>query len=255
MSDLLKTDLAQSLSLMFEAGKMVEDLTVKIRYDKPEPVEVNGLPYVRYGKELKPQRLPSPNHLETSTLDSVADYILANPDQLDLKDVVVLVQSPTQVQVLSTLQGPWAQRHVYLSSIARAPTFPFGNWMDPERFIIALQTCVLESEHRAQILACVGNLNRDESVRVGDDGVTQTVSMRKGVSRKEWGELPSPIILRTWRTFPEVEQPESTLLLRVDSELNVTLLEADGKAWVPVAIQSVKDYLHGRLGDAVNIMA
>jgi hypothetical protein len=60
-----------------------------------------------------------------------------------------------------------------------------------------------------------------------------------------------PIVpLRPYRTFQEVEQPESEFLVRIregKQENEIGLLEADGGMWKLAARQTVKAYLQERL--------
>ena len=57
--------------------------------------------------------------------------------------------------------------------------------------------------------------------------------------------------LRPFRTFQEVEQPESEFLLRMDEEGNIGLFEADGGMWKLTARQTIKAFLEANLSDLV----
>ena len=57
--------------------------------------------------------------------------------------------------------------------------------------------------------------------------------------------------LRPFRTFQEVEQPESEFLLRMDEEGNIGLFEADGGMWKLKARQTVKAFLEEQLAEEV----
>ena len=61
--------------------------------------------------------------------------------------------------------------------------------------------------------------------------------------------------LRPFRTFQEVEQPESEFLLRMDEEGNIGLFEADGGMWKLTARQTVKAFLEAKLADLVTSRA
>lgn len=240
----------EAMELLLETGAEKQELLDA--FHTPEVVYFENAPYVRKGKDVSPLLEPTPAPVHAATLTAVVDYLNRNPDDLDLAALLIHVRGPRDVEVVSSLAGPFRQRHVYLKASPATPSFAFDRNLDPEQFVIGLQTCFADDEHRAMVLRCVGNLNKEESARVQDDGVTQTVSMRKGINRKDWEELPSPIVLRPFRTFPEVEQPESAFILRVDNEMRPALLEADGGAWKLKAMQHIAEYLRGRVPEAVH---
>lgn len=63
----------------------------------------------------------------------------------------------------------------------------------------------------------------EKSVRTNDNGVTQTVEARQGVSLNAMVDVKPRVMLRPFRTFLEVEQPESEFLLRVDPDEGIWL--------------------------------
>ena len=109
------------------------------------------------------------------------------------------------------------------------------------------------------ILSIVGNL-RDEHVKtVGDDGISQSVAVRTGISSVEDVAIPNPVTLQPYRTFLEVEQPESEFIFRMqrghEGQLPVCgLFEADAGAWELKAITNIRDWLGQRIKD-VKIIA
>lgn len=59
------------------------------------------------------------------------------------------------------------------------------------------------------------------------------------------------VALRPFRTFLEVEQPESEFLLRLDDDGNVGLFEADGGMWQQTAKASIAAYFEDKLAQEV----
>ena len=92
---------------------------------------------------------------------------------------------------------------------------------------------------------------KDDSVTSEDNGVSQTVSARSGIGLKRLENLKSRIKLIPYRTFTEVEQPESEFILRLDSQGRVGLIEADGGKWRLDAKDKIKAYLESRLSEEV----
>ena len=61
-----------------------------------------------------------------------------------------------------------------------------------------------------------------------------------------------PIVkLKPYRTFSEVDQPESEFLLRLSEGARVALYEADGGAWTLQARRNVADYLRTALSELI----
>lgn len=78
-----------------------------------------------------------------------------------------------------------------------------------------------------------------------DDGFSQAVTVADGIASKTDAEVPNPVSLRPYRTFHEIEQPESLFIFRMKERNGMlcAIYEADGGAWRNAAIQSIKQYL------------
>ena len=59
------------------------------------------------------------------------------------------------------------------------------------------------------------------------------------------------VMLRPFRTFLEVEQPESEFLLRVDPDEGIGFFEADGGIWKLEAKKNIADYFKANLADLI----
>ena len=94
-------------------------------------------------------------------------------------------------------------------------------------------------------------MSKDSGVTTKDNGVSQTVEVKAGVSLKQNVEINPRVKLQPFRTFLEVAQPESEYLLRVDETGRIGLFEADGGVWKLEAMQNVKEYLAVELDDLV----
>jgi hypothetical protein len=95
----------------------------------------------------------------------------------------------------------------------------------------------------AKLIGIVGNLVTEESIRCEDDGITQRVSTKKGVSGRLI-EIPvqNPFMLTPYRTFYELEQPTSAFILRV-KDGSAALYEGDGGLWVKAARERICAWL------------
>ena len=100
------------------------------------------------------------------------------------------------------------------------------------------------------MLSILGNITHEAEIRVEDDGVTQSVTARAGIARVAQVDLPNPVTLQPYRTFVEVEQPESQFVLRIKADpenklepIKCALFPADGNRWKAVAAQNIKEWL------------
>ncbi len=83
-----------------------------------------------------------------------------------------------------------------------------------------------------------------------DNGIATTVTTQKGVALQSNEQIRPIITLKPYRTFQEVEQPESIFLIRVN-ERGITFTEADGGMWKLKARQTVKAFLEEQLAEEV----
>lgn len=203
------------------------------------------------GQTLSDKRMhllkePTASAIEVNSLSGLVDYLVSEFDYSEGQKLMVHVVSPTQVIVFDPLNDD-KERNEYLSAKAMVPTFRFDNWYDSENFIIKLQSCFVQNEDRDIALKVVGNIKEEDVRSTGDDGVSQVVTAKTGVATVGNVKVPNPIVLKPYRTFVEVEQPESEFIFRMQSGPRCSLFEADGGAWKLNAMQNIKDYLTAAL--------
>lgn len=169
-----------------------------------ETREVDGRKYAL--SSMSPIKPPVQEEIKIATLTGIADYFRQNPDNIDLRNAVVHIASHKRVEVVSTVEGPWIQRHSYLTAEIDHKPFRYGQFMPLDEFMIALQTYFVQDETTAALLKMVGNITDESSVKAVDDGISQQVTVKAG-PRIENAILPNPILLAPYRTFTQVEQP------------------------------------------------
>lgn len=202
--------------------------------------------------------------LHTNSLSSVADYIKSNADFGALASdgrKIIHVEDEKTVW-LYTEMNSFKKRSALLLASAWVSSFPFGQWLSLENFIISVQANFVTDEHRDELLSFVATVKQDTGVEQQDDGVTQKVTTRSGVSLSRTSKVPNPITLRPFRTFSEVEQPESAFVFRIKAEegcgVKAALFAADGDAWRHDAILKIRDYFQTHViaeDDSVIVLA
>lgn len=211
-------------------------------------VEINGEQYAteqlhRIQKVFDPT--PKAEAVGISTLTGLVDYIKNGVDNLE-NTLVVHIISPTQVKVYSELR-PDMGRSNYIDCKALTPAITFERFLDVEQFNIMLQACFLDNNDKASILKVVGNIKEDNVRTTGDNGVSQVITAKVGVATVGDVVVPNPVTLCPFRTFPEVDQPESQFVFRMQEGPKAALFEADGGKWKIYAMQNVKAYLVEKL--------
>lgn len=196
---------------------------------------------------------PSPAALELSTLTGVVDYIKAGIADMD---VYVQVCGPALVKVVAPVVGGMRQQFVYATAKPTLPEFQMSSYMDPEQFIILLQSAVVPSDDQARALTLCGEIKSGIARDIEDDGISQEVATKAGLTRASKTTPKNPFNLAPYRTFPEIDQPTSSFILRMkqvpgaDGGLGAAaaLFEADGGAWRSEAIRGIGAWLREQLG-------
>lgn len=190
--------------------------------------------------------------LTVSTLTGLVDYIKSDLDKLPEK-LLIQVISPREVALYSPLNAD-REREQYISAEAILPdNVIYDRFIGTEQFNIMLQSAFVDVGTKSSLLKYTG-LIQDEAVKTtGDDGVSQQVTVKTGVASVGQAIVPNPVELAPYRTFPEVEQPISKFIFRMQEGPRAALYEADGGAWRNKAILSIKEYLQEELKELENI--
>ena len=187
-----------------------------------------------------------PDALEVTNLTSLLAFIHSN--DLMMQKLIVQIKSPNEVRLYSTLDDDM-KRDLYI--IAKCPTaaFNFGVWQDSERFNIGVQANFVENEDKTLLLKFAGTTESGTISTYDDDGVTQKATIRTGVASKGTALVPNPVKLRPYRTFAEVEQPESGFVFRMrqGSGVECALFEADGGTWKNEAMHNIQTFIENGL--------
>ena len=228
-----------------------EALQYIVDLSKAEVREIDGVVYS--DKNLTPVFKPNmKSKIETKTLDSIVEYIKHNIDEVvSGKPVIVHISDYNNVSVLSQADKDSRERDYYVTASIDTNKFKYRYFYDTESFNIALQSMFVESGDREIILKVVGNI-RESAVRsIGDDGVSQSVTVKTGIASVSNVKVPNPVVLRPYRTFTEIEQPESRFIFRMQEGGLCALFEADGGAWEKKAVINIKEYLSDKLSKEI----
>lgn len=215
----------------------------------PHVVEVNGDSYSD-SRLYKIDFCNVADPIVTHTLSSVVGYFseVAEKDEVDPKYYMVHVVDHETVAIISCLNGD-RKREQILKATAIGPRFRFGEFINNENFTIQLQSMFADDSKTDKdlVLKFAGTVTAGTIKEYGDDGVTQKATIKTGITLKKEAVIPSPCVLRPFRTFLDVQQPSSKFIFRMREGrdcVESALFTADGDSWKHEAMNNIYDYLH-----------
>lgn len=232
---------------------------------RPQTFTVGDQTYISTGsryervKPVLPDKIVRPDTFTAFSLDGLIEYIKTDVDGVfkdEKRKHIVRVTSPTKVEVISPTTGYWLERVVVAQCNAVVPEIQFGRYMDTDDFQIMVQTCFEDSENRAKVLLLAGSVRKEQNMQTADDGVSQKLTVNTGVVTVADVTVKNPVVLTPYRTFREVEQPESPFILRFNEDARAALFTGDGSGWKLAAVARIAEYLRSNLyGYNVEIIA
>lgn len=210
---------------------------------------------------VEPPTLPHPDMRSLNSLDAMVALIqqeginLAFPsDHWELvgpstSKLFVIVDDERTVRCSTSAADmlDYATATLYKSRCDIVSSFQAGREYDHETFMIALRSQFRPSEDRDYLLELLASVTSEATIRSEDNGLGQQVSVNKGIRNVQMQPVKSIVKLRPYRTFQEVEQPESEFLVRLsvdgDGAIRVALHEADGGMWRLDARRNIAQYL------------
>ena len=194
---------------------------------------------------------PTPNVLTVNTLTGFCDYINSKIDTLE--GAFIHVENYNTVSLRSALFGDQLQRKEWLCATTDKilnDGFRFGSFMSIPDFIIQVQSYFSDTEDIQKILTLVSNIKAEQGQSYADNGFAQSVTAKRstGSSMVDQTAVPNPVTLKPYRTFLEIDQPESSFVFRLSSggegePPKCALFEASGGAWKLDAIQKIRVWI------------
>lgn len=235
---------------------MIKEAIEKILSLAPAQVfEINGIQHVKEGDKARAVLPLEQACLKLSTLSGLVDYVKNQVDG-DMKgSSFIHVIDHETVSLSQVLNEKTKQRaNIIVCDLNNhGEGFSFGKQHQVEEFIIALQARFVPTTNLSKVLSLVGNMKAEKVTSATDDGISQKIATGSGVVLMTESVVPNPVSLKPYRTFREIEQPDSNFVFRLSqrgSELPTCALhEADGGQWKLEAIQKIRDYFKSALPD------
>lgn len=212
--------------------------------------EIHGDTYSDHELHRVAPHIDRPETVRLNGLDSIAQMVRHELDMFENKPVFIRIVDHRRIEVLTALDSTMGRDKPYVAECDAAEFRP--GWFTQDEAIIKLRSEFADTEDMAYLLDLCSRVSREDGVTSDDNGVSQTVSARQGVALKSVVGVKPRVILAPFRTFSEVEQPASEFILRLDGDLRIGLIEADGGAWKLEAKNNIASYLNNSLKDLVN---
>lgn len=199
-------------------------------------------------KILYPVKEPMAEAVDVSTLTGLIDLVLQRVNGFDPAMCFIQVDAYNKVSLQGTLCTKWGDRQMHvLASLPDLGHFEFGRFMEQEPFIVGLQAFFGATDDRETVLKIASNLTGELVALSDDDGISQRATLRSGVVLKTETTVKRLVSLKPWRTFREIDQPESNFIFRLRSKPGeiptCALFEADGGMWKNEAVTRIKAWI------------
>ena len=202
-------------------------------------------------KEILPT-IYHPDTLPLHSLDALVQMVQTEASEMDTPLYITI---PDHMTVRCFGQPDAAAqyfRQVYYEAKATdVPGWDSRQELGFEEAQIAMRTRFQETPDTAYLQKLLSEITCGAKVTMNDNGIATSVVTQKGVALQS-NEAIRPIVkLRPYRTFQEVDQPESPFLIRIN-ERRILFIEADGGMWKLKARETVKEFLTDKLSQEVS---
>lgn len=149
-----------------------------------------------------------------------------------------------EISILDMMNGAIGERVAYELTRIMKNCRDFNTESKKAR-TLTIKLSIVPTENRDTLVQLISTVTTENGVSLADDGMTQRVTARSGISLVKQVSVPNPVVLAPYRTFTEVEQPKSPFVFRIrqtGDEVQAALFAADADAWKREAIANIRDW-------------
>lgn len=229
---------------------MLRDFVNKIvELAAPTTVEVDGSVYSNQELIHIQDKKPVPRCIDLTGLDSICKMVRNEADHVGLQ-IFIQVKDYKSVSVFTSLDSDEDRLYLYKCS-ADTPAVTTDRFMAYEKAVIELRSLYIPNEGTKYLLNLLSSISNESKVTSTDNGVTQQVEARSGIALNSMVKIEPRVTLQPFRTFIEVNQPESEFLLRINERGEIGFFPADGGVWKLEATRNVASYFENELKDLI----
>ena len=225
-----------------------EALQYLVSLKENKTYEINGTAYSDHELHVVEPLVYRRTGMEFGSLDAIVKMTLT-----ELDEIIDLVGAPLFIHVVDhecvevfTRTDAQEERLFLYKAVCRDTSFKEG-WRDQQAAIIELRSRFIPTKDTEYLLDLISRINETSGIQSTDNGVSQTVTVKQGISLAAAEKVRQRISLRPFRTFREVDQPESEFILRLNDRMDIGLFEADGGIWKMEAKDNIHKYFESAL--------
>lgn len=215
----------------------------------PTTYVIDGHTYSSHDLERIDPPKYMPKAIDVTGLDSICKLVRNEVKAVGRK-IFIQIKAYNQVSVFSTYDAQYDRSYLYRCT-ADTPSVTVNRFNPYENAVIELRSLYIPNEDTQYLLKLLGSITSESKVTSSDNGVTQTVEAKSGIALSQMVEVKPRVSLKPFRTFIEVDQPESEFLLRISGDGKIGLYEADGGVWKLEATRNVAAYFDKELKDLI----
>lgn len=195
--------------------------------------------------------------LEISTLTGLKDYIdIERPPEESFFHVI----NHSLVWLITKPDDIKKKRTSFIQALV-AGFEQHYEYMDIEQFMVLINTGFAPAIDNTgdtrleDIASLLSHIKDEKTVDFEDNGMNQNISMKNKLQPGQdalKAEIPNPLKLRPYRTFTEIQQPQSQFVMRMRRGQygpEVALFESKSKQWEIEAIQNIRKWLTDNIKD------
>ncbi len=199
----------------------------------------------------EPRVRPALSQLIVETLSSFAELVATNPD------VVVRVDSPSQVVAIDKREPEFHQSIVLARATLRVPTM-LTHYVSLETALTEIRECFEQTSLIEQLSDTLRTTRIEDITELTDNGTGMNVSIKSRVTNgRSADSTVFNLELTPIRTFSEVEAVPGTFTMRwkrENAEIKVRLIEQMGHKWRYGQMAAIKTFLTESLPDMTILM-
>lgn len=219
-------------------------------FEVPGP---NGTIQTVYNKNLYTP--PEPSAITTITSQSLSGLLqfIDNADPEIYNFEFIHVVGPGRVELQSIPQGFNQERTTYYQCLYPASgvkLFEFGSYQSLEDFVPQLLSRFVQDSELKDLAEFISSVSISDSIEHIDNGMSQSVVVKSGLAKLSHAQFPNQLNLMPCRTFCEISQPPSSMILRTRKSgdtILMALLLTDNGNWQKLACDYIATYLQESL--------
>lgn len=186
---------------------------------QPQIKDIDGVAFAITHDGMVEEILPTifhPSTLKLNSLDALVKLVKTEASEMDTPLYITIPDHMTVRCFGQPNEEEQYYRQVYYETTATdVPGWGEKNTLGFEEAQIALRTRFQETPDTLYAMKLVSDISLGAKVIYNDNGIATTITTQKGVALQTNEQIRPLVKLRPYRTFQEVEQPESIFLIRV----------------------------------------